>query len=311
MQTDYTPGFHPGQMQFANDGDFTSFDPCGPPKISFPFKGDSVFSKNDVLFLAISPSTGLPIGTDYEPIPFGTFPNIQPWSNNQLAAVLEQEFMLAMIEYVPVPLNSPYRAGVWDIGWPGTLNNGQPIASLGDFILVESGDTEDMGSGLIKVKLRYATVPPTRNEVESFTYTFPALSNGRQSATRTVQSRVQYDYYVFDDFDILATPLFPNGNRLDATTGLYPPGLILQAQNYYSPVINAIDQNIYLPQDAALSDGDGTNPASVPSSNDWINWIGGINTSNTLPPELIAESSCMRRWMGNIWERRTRFVLAQ
>jgi hypothetical protein len=306
-----TGGFSPGGNQFAVDGDFSQFDPCWPPKISFPMKGDSVFSKNDILILGAS---------DYAPIAVGTFPNLQPWSSNQRAMMIEQDFMVALEYYQPMPLNTPYN-DAWGIGWQGQLTNGQPTEDLSDCVLVEIGETEDMGQGIVKVKLRFANVPPTRNEMESFTYTFPGLDNGRNSFTQTVQSRLQYDYFVFDDFDILSTPLFPEGTRLSGSTGLYPPNLILPAQRYYTAAVFAISFNNFLDiSQAELTNVDEEgNPGTIPSADDWIGWITNTQdgdskppkTSNGLPPEIIAESSTMRRWFGNIWERRTRFVLLQ
>lgn len=308
MNAPYWGGFSPGARQFAVDGNFYSCDPCGPPRISWPMKGDSIFSNASVIFYDAALA-------NYAPVQLGTFPNLQPWSANQRAFVIEQDFMVAMEAYVPLPLNTPYQP-YWSIGWQGTLSNGQPIPQLYFALLVEEGNPEDCGQGIIKVTRRFATPPPTRNELEQFTYTFPGFENGRLSFSRTVQSRIQYDYFLFDDFQIYPyLALFPAGNKLDATTGLYPANLILPAQNYYAPTPGAVAQNYF------LNNGDGfvlTTPgvdgvATIPSLTDYLTWMAGTLTpqATVAVPELIAESSCMRRWMGNIWERRTRFVQLQ
>lgn len=299
MSAPYTGGFSPGSEQFAVDGDFTQFEPCSPPKISYPMRGDSVFSDLDILYLDYSQNP-----PQYIRVPLGTFPNLQPWSSNQRTIVIEQDFMVAMEAYYPLPLNTPYD-NFWSIGWTGQLSNGQPTESLSEAILVEIGDLEDMGQGIIKVKLRFATLPPTRNEIEQFCYNFVGLSNGRQNFNANVNSRLQYDYFVFDDFDILDSLLFPLGARLNSTTGLYPIDLILQPQKYYAPVADAVANAIFLPSDAALSDSPngGVTPGSLPTSSDYVGWYKAD------PPELIAEGSTMRRWLGNIFERRTRFVI--
>jgi hypothetical protein len=294
MSAPYTGGFSPGSRQFAVDGNFYSCDPCSPPKITFPMKGDSVFSNADVIYL----SGGL-----YTAIPFGLYPNIQPWSANQRTFVIEQDFMVAMEAYQPLPLNTPYDWN-WSIGWQSRLTNGNFIPELFYAVMVEEDPTEDMGQGIIKVRRRFATCPPTRNEVEQFTYTFPGLENGRITFTKTVQSRIQYDYFVFDDFGIYPYgAAFPAGNVLNASTGLYPANLILTEQRYYAPVAGAVTQNYFLPQDSIVLSTD-----SVPSINNWYSWMAGSLTSNGVIPEIIAEPSTMRRWMGNIWERRTRYV---
>src|SRR5580698_10015640 len=102
MDAPYTGGFSPGDNQFAVDGVFTQTDPCGPPKISFPLKGDSVFSSQDVLYLENS-------GDAYVTFPLGEYPNLSPWSPSQSAFIIEQEFMVAEQAYVPLALNTPYN----------------------------------------------------------------------------------------------------------------------------------------------------------------------------------------------------------
>ena len=63
----------------------------------------------------------------------------------------------------------------------------------------------------------------------------------------------------------------------------------------------------------ALDDGDGSDPdtATFPGFTEYANLVSGSGTSNGLPAELIAEGSTLTRYLGNIWERRTRFVIAQ
>jgi|SRR6185437_4107655 len=302
MNAPYTGGFAPGNLQFAVDGDFYSCDPCGPPKITFPMKGDSAFSNADAIFLS---------GGNYIPFPLGSYPNLQPWSATQQTFIIEQEFMVAMEAYQPLPLNSPYQ-WQWAIGWQSQLTNGRSIPELFYAVLVEEGPTEDAGQGIIKLTRRFAIVPFTRNEIEQFTYTYPGIANGRLMRSITVQSRLQYDYFIFDDAGIYPySAPFPSGSVLNTSTGLYPVGLILQPQYYYAPVADAVAQNYFLPPDTVIisdADVDAGTPASIPSASDWLNWISGAGTSNGLVPEIVAEASTMRRWMGNIWERRTRFV---
>jgi len=115
---------------------------------------------------------------------------------------------------------------------------------------------------------------------------------------------------------VLSIPLFPAGIRLDGTTGLSPIGLILQAQYYYA----AADADTIAAKISTdtLNNGDGVNPATatVPSLTAYKSIAApdgdpSLATSNGLTAELVAESSTMTRYLGNIWERRTRFVIAQ
>lgn len=307
MNAPYTGGFAPGNPQFAVDGNFYSCDPCSPPKITFPFKGDTVFTSNDVLYLT-------PDLTQYYPRPLGDPPNIQPWSPVQTAFVIEQEFMVAMEAYIPLALNTPYYVG-WSIGWQAFISTGYGIPFLQEAFLVEEGDPEDMGQGIIKIRRRFATLPAVRNETEQFTYTFPGLTAPftRLSYTKTVVSRLQYDYYVFDDYGLLTYTQFPFGPKLDAGTGLYPVGLILQAQNYYANVAGAVFTNNFLDfgSGGGLTDAAGSDPGTIPQCTAWVEAYSGTSTSNGQPAEIVAESSTLRRWLGNIYERRTRFVLSQ
>jgi len=158
MNAPWTGGFAPWEYLFAVDGDFTRCDPCSPPRISYPMKGDSAFSDNDIITML-----GEYGHQQYYLVPLGAFPNIQPWSNNQRAIIIEQDFVVAMESYRPMPLNTPYNIN-WAIGWQGALTNGQLTVRLQDCYLVEEGETEDYGIGLIKIRRRWASLPPTRNE---------------------------------------------------------------------------------------------------------------------------------------------------
>lgn len=316
----YSGGSSPGAQLFAVDGDFTIFEPSDLPEITYPFRGDSVFVNNDWLIT-------YPDNPNYLLVPLGTYPNIHPWSANQVAAVLEQDFMVAESAFIPIRLNTPYYAP-WSIGWQGQFEDGSPTFSLDEMYLVENGQLYDEGAGIVRVRLKFATLPPSRSEIEQYAFTFPGVDNSastppqivtQPSKTRNVLSRLQYDYFIMDDLDLLSgIALFPNGPRLNASTGLYPIGLILPAFTIYDPsggfvVGPAGFSGTQLTPDVQLTDPD---PMSLeggtePSATAYINSLTGNTTSNGLPAEIVAESSTMTRWMGNIWERRTRFVLAQ
>ena len=135
-----------------------------------------------------------------------------------------------------------------------------------------------------------------------------ATGDFRAQQTLAVPSRLQFDYFVFDDLGILGSPLFPAGNRLDSTTGIHPKGLIIPQQKYYANAA-AVGNNLMQPNQP-LTDASGPTDATVPGFTEYVNWSLGTGTSHGLPAEIVAESSTIRRWMGNIFERRTRFVEA-
>lgn len=312
MNAPYYGGYAPGNQLFAVDGDFTSCDPCGMPVMSFPVKGDSILAQNDIVIF-------YPEVPTFATVSLGTYPNIHPWNPNQQVMVLEQEFIVAQNAYFPMPLNTPYNDILWSLGFQNTFPSGYPSASIGLMYLVEEGELQDIGGGLSKIRRKWATLPPVRCELEQYAYTFIGLStNGsvqRPQYTQNVQSRIQYDYFIFDDLDVLNIPLFTDGgNRLNSTTGLYPTGLIIPQMQYFANPTIETAYGIYVgtPVDT-LTDGDPTDPttATLPSATDYLGWCTGISTGNGQTAEIVAESSTFTRWLGNIWERRTRFVLAQ
>jgi hypothetical protein len=317
----YTGGASPGAQLFFVDGDWSRIEPCGPPIISTPFTGDTILANNDIVLLS---SAG-----QYVLVPLGEGYNLQPAVANQATIVIEQEFMCALAAYVPTPLNSSYNT-VWSIGWQGNYSD------LGSCVLVEESALEDVGGGMVKFKRTYATIPFTRSEPESYPYQFPGLgySNGkyRPSFVRPVNSRVQYDFFLYD-FDNIATgfAVFPNGPVLNQQTGMNPVGLILPEQRYYGysadNYVNpdgsigsesAVANNIFLPSGAQLqnpSDPNDPNTGSIPPTYQYLEWVQGNDsgdnfTSNGLPAEIVAETSVLVKWKGNIYMRKTRFVVA-
>lgn len=306
----YTGGASPNAQLFMVDGDFTSCDPCGLPVVSYPLKGDSIFSNRDVYYFNQA------VGKFFLE-QLGNYPNIQPWSPNQTAVVIEQEFMVAQSAYFPMRLNTRYDP-VWAIGWEGQFPDGVGTVPLQDLFLVTEGELVDMGGGISKIKRTWASIPQTRNEVEQFSYTFTGYSDEQTNTTReavtiVVQSRLQYDYFIFDDFNITGLNPFPNGPVLNADTGISPPSLILPEQHYFQSADSDDVSNNYFLTPPTVDDGPADDPklGTYPNFTDYTGLVSGIDTSNGQAAEIIAEGSTMTRFMGNIWERRTRFVIAQ
>ena len=305
----YSGGFAPRAQLFAVDGDFTQCDPAGPPEISFPFTGDSILSTRDIFY--VDAGGAPPIQYSYLFFPLGEFPNIQPWSANQVAMVLEQEFIVAQSSYQPMRLNTQYNSKAWSLGWVGTFPDGQPIPTLGTLILVKEGDLQDIGGGLCKLRRVWASLPPTRNELEQYSYQFPGYETGRDAVTLNVMSRVQYDYYIFDDWGVLTDAYnpFPDGPILNSLTGTSPAGLVLVPFFVWTDQDGVPNNQFSTPP---VLTGDGTSADNtVPGLTPYQGAVTGATTSNGLPAEIVVEASTMTRWRGNIFEKRTRFVVAQ
>lgn len=297
----YYGGSSPGANLFAVDGDFTQCDPCGPPIISYPFSGDSMPDVGSQIMI-LNPTTKV-----FDHIALGTYPNVGTFQANQTSIIIDQEFMVAQAYYQPMRLNTPYNPA-WSLGWTAVYRN------LSDCFLVSEGTLEDVGGGISKIRRRFASLPRTRNEVESYAMTFPAYSidsaTTREAFTEIVPSRILIDYFVYDDLNLLSIPLFNNntGRRLNGDTGLFPSGLIIPSQKYYEvqsiSSINPVDRNGYISNGAPLIDNTDATLATNPQASEYAGWIDAGY-------EICAESSTFTNWMGNIYQRKTRFVKAQ
>jgi hypothetical protein len=326
MSDIYTGGSNPGGQLFYVDGDFTTAAPSGPPSITTPFIGDTIVSSSDIILLASAP--GPTSRRDYVNVPVGTGYNQQPLFANQSTILIEQEFIVAQAYYVPQVLNSPYDVS-WSLGWQNTY------ANLEDSILVEEGPLEDIGAGLVKFKRTYSILPPTRSVPETFAYQFPGMTipdylggGYRSNFSKLVASRVQEDFFLWDAVDTATQfSLFPFGPRLNQQTGMNPTGLIIPEQKYYISNDSSIDPvslNMFL-DPPVLSDpdpgypGDGKLSGTTPTASQYTAYVGYGDTndargyyftSNQQAAEIVAEPSCLEQWKGNIYRRRTRFVVA-
>jgi hypothetical protein len=311
LDAPYTGGFSPGARIFAVDGDLSALTPHGPPIITFPFIGDSVFSINDVV-LRVTDDTA-PLGFRYQAFALGNRNNLQPWSPNQRVFTIDQKFKIAAPYFQPFRLNTRYDHN-WALSWPGSLPDGFPIPALNDAILVHQGQVRDAGGGLFEFEMRFSTIPPTWNDFEQVVIKRIGLQlDASSTALRDplpVMSRLQYDYFVYDETNILSDiALFTDpgvsGIRLNADTGFRPAGIILDAMKFYGTVLNQEVPVIY--------DADASNPLpSTPSLSNYESWMeNGSGTSNGLPAEMVIEASTFSRYLGNIIARRTRFAIIE
>jgi hypothetical protein len=302
---------------FAVDGDWTIDSPDGAPEISFPFEGDSILSLADVV-RNVRELPNPPLEFDYQTFELGNRMNLQPWRPNQYAFVINQKFKVAAEFYRPMNLNTRYDPE-WALPWQGQLASGYDLPVLSEAILVNEGNAKDCGGGIIEIERRFATIPATRNEAEQ--YCIKRVSFGIQGveyprAPMAVMTRLQHDFFVYDDLDILQDlPLFtdPNhaGIRLNAETGFAPKGIIIEAFKVYGATTN-VEVDVVFDADATYSADSSITYASTPSLTQYKSWMkNGGGTSNHLAAEIAIEASTIQRYMGNILRRTTRFAEVQ
>jgi len=292
MDAPLTGGFSPDGRRFAVDGNFHVAWPSSAPEVYCPFEGDSQPSFYPIILLdrSIDPP-------DYVSVPIGEGFNIQPENANQSAIVIEQEFMVAEEAAYQLPLNTPYDIN-WSVGWGNSYQN------LENCFLVEEGPLQPVGGGIARFKRKFASLPANRNEYESYCATFPAItydgttSNARFGFSRIVNSRIFREFFVFDNLNLLGLPLYPAGNRINTTEPASKPVLWEEFRGF-AAATNAVRNYQYLDPDAALADGA---PPTTPSKTIYSGWQENA--------EIVTESSSFERWMGNIYVRKTRFVLA-
>lgn len=311
MSNKYTGGFWPGETLFAVDGDFTSIDPHGPPVISFPLEGDSIVSKNKIALATADEFA--PSGASYELYSPGSGPNFGPWQSNQAVFMLEQEFICSQGDFKPTHLNSTYNPA-WSLGWYGQFPDGFDVSSLLSLILVKESPLENIGGGLVKFKRTYVSFPSPRSlPGRQYPYLFPAIG-GLRSADIMVPYQVNYrlhetfylfDYYNVQNWDTIADDGFrinddtPNWRKYFSAGGIIIPGFrAWNVTNFNIPTQTLIDSE--------------EDDETVPNATDYLAWVSGADDSdNHLPIEIAAENSSFDQWMGNIWVRRTPYIIAQ
>lgn len=138
----------------------------------------------------------------------------------------------------------------------------------------------------------YAKVPETHSEPGTIAYNFIGFwgifginvttVDGRQRFTKTVPARVQYDYY-----------------RLDGVTYVDVTDIpIVEAQRYTYG-----DPSLYLDVDY-LSDSPPFTDATTPTRTEYEGWV-------LAKTPIVAATSELDLWMGNIVRRKTIYILPQ
>ena len=185
-----------------------------------------------------------------------------PFERDTTAYIIEQDYIILLANFARLALSTPH-----------------PIDT--NVFLVQETDLQNLGAGLVQWTRRYATVPATRNEYESFLYTFveiTAATGGvgtRGAFTKKVNSRVEYAYFR------VGTIAYPTVGDIPTVSGFQP-----QLSIWGSPI-----------------DVEFLNLLTDPTSDEYLADVAA-------EAELAVEDSDVHPWLGNIYERVTRYVTA-
>ena len=249
----------------------------------------------------------------------------------------------------PIPgINAPYILKQDFVhfldGWqPLALNTPHGVADFADYLLVEESEKQDIGGGVIKWTRTYAKVPESHEgDPEMANYSFIGMtidlgsgaSQTRDRQAWSVESRLLYDYFLVPSAAVTDPITGTTHNIADwgdidqiremvyvsqgAIGGVTYGGLTL-AVNYLNlagttlPTWPTADQYQDQISDALSNKWNATKTKVVIFPTATAGHVAGvIDTASSVLGGLIPiEPSRINRWMGNIYQRVTRYVLAQ
>lgn len=200
--------------------------------------------------------------------------------------LLEQDFMQFAKKFEALPQGSQHPE--------------QP-----SYYLYEETPLVSLGAGVVTWSRKYVRLPEARDEFETFVYTFPGWIGGdsditddaRDPFTETIISRVRFEYFQPGVSPGIAKPkdiqvyerfqVFAQGGRnypVDVLGGVTTP----TKDQYISALSTPV---LVTPAESAF----------------------GVYRYVLIPSEkqLVAETSSVRRWIGDVYERKTRYVTAK
>jgi hypothetical protein len=218
--------------------------------------------------------------------------------------ILKQEFIQAAASFAPLALNTPH-----------------PVST--SFVLAEESERQTAGGNLVKWTRTYVKIPASWDDWDRHLYNFIGFMGdyvseggqlvtaitGRDRRQKNVMSRIVHDYFLVDPTTgttagpgTLAAP-YDSPGSIPATSAL----------RYYYPTNANLDIDF-------IADSPPLTSASSPSRTAYDTWcanaISKVWTSTVapggaFPAQIQAEDSVLSQWMGNVWVRQTRYVLAQ
>lgn len=240
--------------------------------------------------------------------PFGPQRNCIPFDGDNTVYYFEEDYTISLASFAVILLNTPH-----------------PVR--GTFILVKETEPQPVGVyDVVKWTRTYAITPNTRSEFSSMVYPFIGYTGyiaatggtltsnvpGRKPFSRTVNCRIQYDYFFAGTGGAYLTPSAIPVNqqqlyyfRIGSITN--PGGVLTWTATYTLGSANDISQGSptqYLVDTTGTYAPPNSIVPCVPTRTAYMALVSAGS-------EIIAEPSSLSRWMGNIWVRTTKYVIAQ
>jgi hypothetical protein len=182
----------------------------------------------------------------------------------------------------------------------------------GYFVGEVPGSFQDVGAGVVEFVREFAFIPDSRQEFESYTYSYQywQISGGSGSVTEvpmTTLSRVQYDYFHLSSVpQALASLQAAEGAGGGATS-------LTNGSSGWQGVVGGGSVDHWI-SGGVGADGASISQISLPKAPRvfqvfnaiyFRNGYGGLVNGE----EILAEDATLRRWRGLIFERKQRFVV--
>lgn len=258
---------------------------------------------------------------------------ISPLPNTTLGLVFRQDFMQFLANVAPLALNSPHPSAA-------------PISpDYSAYYLIAEGEKQDMGGGVVKWTRTYSAIPASYDDWESIAYSYigggpigpmSSANVGRLRFTDRVSCRAQNDFFMLG---VAKTDPITAATVTPATPGDIPQiyalaycqqfifsgtqyGGLFYRQDYLSDVNVAANVGFlcittptatqYMAMIAEVAASGWTSGKSLQVFTDTTPTLIDLATT-VYHGQLVAENSSLERWQhtGNIWIRKTRYVLAQ
>jgi hypothetical protein len=240
------------------------------------------------------------------------------------------------------PFDGDSNAYVLTQEWESLAENFTPLAlntahpDYPTYLLVKEGPLQDIGNACVRWTRTYALLPNSRADASSMSYNFIGFYGyygtatvftankallGRARFQRTVSCRIQFDYFLISSGNIYQ---MVGGVLTSIATGSTIEFIpVIGEQLYYSQSGQYVagtwtpdyttgsqsDQNYGLATDSILDQTTWNSifTTVVPTVPSRATYQGWINNST----EIVAEGSSISRWMGNMYSRVTKYVVAQ
>lgn len=236
----------------------------------------------------------------------------QPFQGDSGEYVLQQDFMQAVDSFVALGFNTAYTT-----------------APYTDYVLVGESPLANHDAGIVSWTRTYAKVPAQRSDPSSYSYRFIGYETqivvdsgdptksfryiGRPRFTREVASRIQHDYFLIGTGGLATQNLIPllleQAYYIPLGFQQFGPGTINTFTPTY-PITNALQQltgnQVDFITDTVTFAGNAfvNSAGTIPSRTDYLAMV-------TAKSEIIAAGSKLTRWMGNIIDRATTYIVAQ